>query len=143
LYVESSGMLAILLDEPTAAGIRAVLDRDALWLSARHSIVEVRRNLARVLDPDDAAAKRVEFTAYWERTQVIELDAEVCTSAAELAERTGLRTLDALHLAAAQRGGAAGIVMLTLDRRLWLAARSIGMATSDVAGFVADTGASV
>jgi len=135
LYIESSAMLAVLMKEPTAADVRTVLDGDRLWLSARHTLVEVRRNIARSLEPDDASAARVEFAAYWGRTQVIELDADTGDLAADLAERTGVRTPDALHLAAAQRGGGSGIVMLTLDRRLWDAARSIGMSTSDVAGF--------
>lgn len=39
---------------------------------------------------------------------------------------TGTRTLDALHLAAAERAGGSALRFLTFDMRLAQAARSIG-----------------
>lgn len=71
---------------------------------------------------------------------VRELDHPLYALAADLAERTRQRTRDALHLAAARRGGDTRMLMLTRDRRLWQAVRSIGMPTSDVPGFAEDAG---
>jgi predicted nucleic acid-binding protein len=50
--------------------------------------------------------------------------------AAELAELTGTRSLDALHLAAAQRAGAPVVRLLTFDVRQATTARSLGWAVA-------------
>jgi predicted nucleic acid-binding protein len=47
--------------------------------------------------------------------------------AAAIAELTGVRTLDALHLAAAQRVGGAAVPFLTFDVRQAQAARGLGL----------------
>jgi uncharacterized protein len=127
-YLDSSALLAVLLDEPTTDRMRALLELDPDWLTGRHTFVEVRRNLARVVSADDLDAARADFAIMWARMQVIELDPVTCDLAAQLAEATGARTLDALHLAAARRIGH-DIPVLTLDRRLGDAARSLGMRT--------------
>jgi predicted nucleic acid-binding protein len=66
-----------------------------------------------------------QFTEDWRRFRLIELDEAVCSAAAELAEQTGARTLDALHLAAALQAGEAALV--TYDRRLGEAAERSGL----------------
>ncbi len=58
-------------------------------------------------------------------SRIVELDAATCELAATVAEQTGVRTLDALHLGAARRLGA-GISFLTFDVRQAEAARSLG-----------------
>jgi uncharacterized protein len=50
-----------------------------------------------------------------------------CDTAAGIAELTGVRALDALHLAAAQRIGGAAVPFLTFDVRQAQAARSLGL----------------
>lgn len=132
VYVDSSGFLAVLLAEPRSDVVRDHLLSDPDWVSARHSLVEVRRNIARLLPPDRADQARTAFAGHWARTTIVDLDSDTCDLAAELAERTGLRTLDALHLAAAQRAGGVETAMLTLDRRLADAARAIGMSVLGV-----------
>lgn len=57
---------------------------------------------------------------------LVELDALTCDMAADIAEVTGARTLDALHLAAAQRVGGPGLPFLTYDVRQARAARDLG-----------------
>lgn len=60
---------------------------------------------------------------------IVEFDQVTCDLAAQLAEATGVRTLDALHLATARRVGGSEMAVLTLDRRLRDAARVLGMPT--------------
>jgi hypothetical protein len=48
---------------------------------------------------------------------LIELDADTCEAASVIAEVTGVRTLDALHLAAAQRAGGSSLPLLAFDLR--------------------------
>lgn len=64
---------------------------------------------------------------------IVELDAGTCELAATIAEQLGVRTLDALHLGAARRLGAA-VRFLTFDVRQAEAARSLGLAVAGAVG---------
>lgn len=57
---------------------------------------------------------------------MVALDDAVCRRAAVFAETIGARTLDALHLAAAEVVGGGAMPFVTFDRRLAGAARSLG-----------------
>ncbi|MEA2217973.1 MAG: uncharacterized protein QOJ35_599 [Solirubrobacteraceae bacterium] len=61
LYVDSSALLKRYVDEPDSDVANALLASDPSLLTARHAIVEVRRNLARLLDERDASAARSAF----------------------------------------------------------------------------------
>jgi uncharacterized protein len=127
LYVDSSALLKRYVDEPDSNAAESLLRSDSSLLTARHTVVEVRRNVARLLDEPDAAAMRSAFMQDLEDLSIVELDAATCESAAAIAEVTGARTLDALHLAAAQRIGGAAVPFLTFDLRQAQAARSLGL----------------
>jgi predicted nucleic acid-binding protein len=127
LYVDSSALLKRYVDEPDSAAADALLRSDPSLITARHTSVEVRRNLARVLGGRDLAEARADFARDLRALSIIELDEQTCDAAADLAEVTGVRTLDALHLAAAQRVGGAAVPFLTFDVRQAQAARSLGL----------------
>lgn len=128
LYVDSSALLKRYIDEPDSDAAEALLASDPSLLTARHTIVEVRRNLARTLDERDAGAARVAFAEDVRAFSIVELDEITCEAAASIAEVTGVRTLDALHLAAARRvGGGTAVSFLTFDVRQAQAARSLGL----------------
>jgi predicted nucleic acid-binding protein len=57
---------------------------------------------------------------------VVTVDDATCRRAAELGVATGARSLDAIHLAAAQRAGGRSISIVAFDVRLAHAARSLG-----------------
>ena len=126
-YVNSSALLKRYVDEADSADADALLRADNALLTARHTIVEVRRNLARLLSGRDLASARAAFAEDLRSISIIELDEATCDSAALIAESTGARTLDALHLAAAQRVSAPGVGFLTFDLRQAQAARAIGL----------------
>jgi predicted nucleic acid-binding protein len=127
VYVDASAMLKVYVEEPGSAEARRLLADPTAWTTGRHTRVEVRRNLARLLDGATYHAYRSWFDDHWIDTTVIELSDVVCERAGELAERTGARTLDALHLGAASAAGADdGLPLVTFDRRLAGAARSLG-----------------
>lgn len=128
LYVDSSALLKRYVDEPDSEAAEGLLRSDPALLTARHTIVEVRRNLARLLDETDAAAARPRFIQDLLAFSIVEVDEVTCETAAGIAEMTGVRTLDALHLAAAQRvGGGPAVPFLTFDLRQAQAARSLGL----------------
>lgn len=126
LYVDSSALLKRYVEEPDSEAADELLRSDPSLLTARHTVVEVRRNLARVLAERDAGEARSAFLGDLEALSLIELDATTCERAAAIAEVTGVRSLDALHLAAAQRAGGAAVPFLTFDVRQAQAARALG-----------------
>ena len=74
----------------------------------------------------DLTAARRQFERDWANTAVVELTHEVCEAAAELAEVTGARSLDALHLGAAKVVGGGALPIVTFDLRQAQAARALG-----------------
>lgn len=126
LYVDSSALLKRYVDEPGSDLANRLLRSDPSLVTARHTVVEVRRNLARLLPGQDAVAARSRFALDLEVLALIEVDAQTCDMAASIAESTGVRTLDALHLAAAQRIGGPAVPFLTFDLRQAQAARMLG-----------------
>jgi predicted nucleic acid-binding protein len=127
LYVDSSALLKRYVDEPDSDLADSLLRSDPTLLTARHTIVEVRRNLARLLDGRGLATARSAFAVDLEVLSIVELDEVTCEAAATVAEVTGVRTLDALHLAAAQRVGGPAVPFLTFDARQAQAARGLGL----------------
>ena len=126
LYIDASALLKHYVDEPDRDRFEELFASDPVRLTGRHSVVEVRRNLARLLDVRAAATMRAAFADDLRTLYVVELDAVLCEDAAGVAELTGVRTLDALHLAAARRAGD-GVTLLTFDIRQAQAARSLGL----------------
>lgn len=128
--MDSSALLKRYVDEADSEACERQLLSDPVWLTGRHTLVEVRRNLARMLAGAALEAAREELAGDWRRFNVVELDELTCDIAADIAEATGARSLDALHLAAATRVGKGGLVVLTYDLRQAQAARALGFAVA-------------
>jgi uncharacterized protein len=123
-YVDSSAVVKLYVQEPDSEHAASLLAEP--WAAGRHTLVEVRRALVQALEGDELMLARHRFSKDWTATSVIELDEASCERAAELAESTGARALDALHLAAAEKAGGGELPIVTFDRRLAEAARSLG-----------------
>jgi uncharacterized protein len=127
VYVDASALLKLYVEETQSREAHRILVDPSTWTTARHTLVEVRRNLATLLTGSGLATFRRWFEHDWTELTVIEPNEAICARAAELAEFTGVRTLDALHLGAAYAAGAEdGLPIVTFDRRLADAARSLG-----------------
>ena len=126
LYADSSALLKRYVDEPDSELADSILRSDQSLVTARHTIVEVRRNLARLLTERDLAKARAAFTEDLAAFGIVALDEVTCEGAAAIAEVTGVRTLDAMHLSAAQRVGGPAVTFLTFDARQAQAARTLG-----------------
>lgn len=127
LYVDTSALLKRYVDEPESSSCEELLLADPTWITGRHTLVETRRNLSRLLRDRPLAIAREYFERDWARMHIVALDTRTCELAATIAETLGARSLDALHLAAATRVGASGVVFLTYDLRQAQAARALGM----------------
>lgn len=124
--MDASAFVKLYVTEAESDECAEVMKADQVWIAGRHAFVEVRRTLDRVLDGDRFTEAKRRFASHWARTTIVELDQVTVEMAAELAEVTKVRSLDALHLAAARRTGRAAISFLTYDLRLAQAARSLG-----------------
>lgn len=127
-YVDSSALVKRYIREPDSEQGHRLLAADPDWLTAAVTEVEVRRVLAIRLHSVALNEARSDFLRDWERMSVVALDATTLGQAADLAERTRLRSLDAIHLAAFMRAGSRSTRLLTFDVRLAAAARSLGWA---------------
>lgn len=125
LYADSSALLKRYVDEEDSETAVDLLGSDTTLVTGRHTVVEVRRNLARLLSGTALTETRRAFASDLDAFSIVELDAATCELAATIAEQTGVRTLDALHLGAARRLGTA-ISFLTFDVRQGQAARGLG-----------------
>jgi hypothetical protein len=126
LYADSSALIKRYVAEDDSEAADAVLLADPEWVTGRHTFVEVTLAIHRRLGDAERRVAVEAFERDWERTYVVALDDAVCRRAAELGIATGARSLDALHLAAAERAGGRSLPIVTFDVRLGHAARSLG-----------------
>ena len=126
LYIDSSAFLKRYVAGADSASCDRILRSDPTWVTARHTWVEVIRNLHALVERSEGTRLENAFRSDWRRTHVVELDRSTCERAADLAKVHGVRTLDALHLAAAQRLGHSSVPFVTYDVRQAQAARAIG-----------------
>lgn len=126
LYLDASALLKRYVAEPGSDLIEAALLGDDVWVAGNHSYVEVAIALHRRLDGAALTAGTNRFQRDWESIRVVTLDDRLCRRAADLGVQQRLRTLDALHLAAAERAGGTELTFVTFDARLADAARSMG-----------------
>ena len=120
VYVDTSALGRVLLDEPDRRRIERALETFDDQVSSRLLRVELRRLALRegLLSADAVLA----------RITLVPLDAAIL-AAAETIAPAGVATLDAIHLASAVRLAADGELdaVLTFDRRLAEGARHHGL----------------
>jgi predicted nucleic acid-binding protein len=126
LYVDSSALIKRYVVEDGSDLAEAVLLADTEWVTGRHTFVEVMLAIHRRLGDTERGVAMAAFERDWDRTFVVALDDAVCRRAAEFGVATGARSLDALHLASADRAGGRSVPIVTFDVKLGLAARAIG-----------------
>ncbi|MEO7196069.1 MAG: type II toxin-antitoxin system VapC family toxin [Pseudonocardiaceae bacterium] len=122
LYIETSAAAKLLVEEPASGRLATLLDKaagqDDTLFSSMLLETELRRLAVRVELPQAAV------TQLLERFDLVETDRSLYREAGLLPGRH-LRSLDALHLAAALRVGAD--VMVTYDHRQADAANTAGL----------------
>ncbi len=127
LYVDSSALIKRYVDEPDSDSAMLLLQSDPVLVTSWITVVEVRRNLARLLDGGERRAALRAAEGDFDAMALMTCDAAVATAAASIAETLGARSLDALHLASAQRLMIESLGFVTFDLRQGQAARSLGL----------------
>lgn len=124
VYLDSSALVKLVVREPESRALRAYLRREPERLSCGLARTEVLRAL-RPLGP-----AAVEMARRLLRTiDLVRLD-DTLLDAAGMLEPLTLRSLDAIHLAAAQLVAPALRAVVTYDRRMADAAAALGFAVA-------------
>jgi predicted nucleic acid-binding protein len=124
LYLDASALVKRYVAEPGSDTVRDVMDRAEGWFMCRVGFVETVRAVGLSAGRAAAATVRGEWPAFG----VIEVDQTLVEDAAKLAIARELRSLDALHLAAALMLPRDDLILATWDRRLHTAAGAEGLA---------------
>ena len=126
IYVDTSALLKRYLDEPDSDDAERLLAADPVLVTSWVTLVEARRNVARVASGSTLAGLRARITKDLDMFALVSTDEVVASLAADVAEQTGVRSLDAIHLGSAMRLRVPGLSYLTFDVRQAQAARSLG-----------------
>jgi predicted nucleic acid-binding protein len=119
-YLDTSAFVKLVMREPETHALRAWL-RSRSWTSAALLRVEAERAAARI-GPEALRATRQRLLS----VPLIRLSNAVLGPAASI-EPAELRTLDAVHLAAAMRLGHDLTCVVTYDQQMEAAARAVGL----------------
>lgn len=102
--LDTTALLGRFLSGPHRQVVVDVMTSDPVWCASALALAEALPLVDRVTDnPVDRDRLRRAIRDDWERTHVVPVDALCLDRAAELAREQPLRTVDALHLAAADR----------------------------------------
>jgi uncharacterized protein len=123
LYLDASALVKRYVAEEGSETLIAAMAAAAGWATCRIGYVETARAVG--LAAGRAAVRRL--GADWPSFEVVEVDASLAEHAAELAFTEELRSLDALHLAAALLIASGELTLATWDARLHRAAQSQGL----------------
>ena len=126
LYVESSALLKRYVAEPDSDTAILLMDSEPTLCTSRLTVVEVRRNLTRLLEGSVLERTRRTLLEDLKSFHLIAIGDDTLQDAARIAEETLCRSLDAIHLAAARRASP-NTTLLTFDLRQAKAAGAIGM----------------
>lgn len=104
LALDTSAVLGRYLSGPHRAVVVSAMAADQVWCASALARAEALGMVDRVCDlPTDGDRVRRVLRDDWERIHVVPLDQRCLDRAAELTREQPLRTVDALHLAAADR----------------------------------------
>jgi predicted nucleic acid-binding protein len=104
IALDTTGLLSRYLDGPTRPLVMEAMDRDHDWCASALALSEALMLVDRLGDdPGRTDDLRRALRDDWERINVVPVDQLCLDRAAELGRTQPLRTVDAIHLAAADR----------------------------------------
>lgn len=128
VYVDSSVLVSALFDEEQSAIARDALRWQEIFYVSWLTFVEVRRKIASDAKVEEIQRVKSEFNERLLQIQMAEIGRPDWRLAAEIAESTLLKSLDALHLAVASNLELQNLTFLTFDKKQAEVARQLGFA---------------
>ncbi|HEX5467028.1 MAG TPA: type II toxin-antitoxin system VapC family toxin [Candidatus Limnocylindrales bacterium] len=132
LFLDTSALVKRYVAEPGSALVARRMEGDPEWVVSAVASTEARITLCRLgFDEGDGTGVWARLREDLKRCLIVPLDQACLDRAADIGCRFGIRTLDALHLAAAERLPRP-LAMITFDRRQARAARSMDLPVEGV-----------
>ena len=103
-----------------------MISADLVLVTSWLTFVEVRKAVSRALEGPDLAAAHRALTEDFDKMAVVAPDVLTWQAAADIVDALKIRSLDAIHLACAQRLRVKNLRFITFDLRQAIAARSLG-----------------
>jgi uncharacterized protein len=137
VYFDTSAIVPIVIDEPSSLAASRLWDDADRVVSSRLVYAEGRAALAmaRRLDRVDDQGLRSalqDLESLYQQLDIVEVTESLVRDAGSLAEQFALRGYDAVHLASAHLVHDPDLVIAAGDQNLLTAARTLGMATSNL-----------
>ena len=114
-FVDSSALVKRYVKEDDAQFAVSLIDADEVIVTSWLSLVEVRKAISRLLIGSDLTLARNAIIEDFDKIALISLDAITWHTAADIADALGVRSLDAVQLACAQRLRIQGLRFITFD----------------------------
>jgi len=127
-YVDSSALLKRYVSEPDSEFAISLIDADEVLATSWLTVVEVRRALSQLLHGNELTSALQVVHDDIERMSLVLPDATTWLAAADIAAALSVRSLDAVHLACAQRLRIPSLRFVTFDVRQAVAGRALGFA---------------
>ena len=127
-YVDSSALLKRYVSEPDSEFAISLIDADEVLATSWLTVVEVRRALSQLVHGNELTSALQVVHDDIERMAMVLPDAITWQSAADIAAALSVRSLDAVHLACAQRLRIPSLRFVTFDVRQAVAGRALGFA---------------
>ncbi|HZJ10669.1 MAG TPA: type II toxin-antitoxin system VapC family toxin [Trueperaceae bacterium] len=125
LYLDASALVKRYVKEEGSDLVRSAMEEASSWAMCRVGYVETARAVSLAYGRDAVT----QIDEDWPSFNVVEVDQDLTEKAAEIAFSSGLRSLDALHMASALTLPAQDLQVATWDVRLLDAARAAGLHT--------------
>ena len=127
-YIDSSALIKRYVREPDSAYAASLIDVDDVLATSWLTVVEVRRTLSKLLQAADLTKALHVLNDDIERMALVLPDSTAWLAAAEIGAAMNVRSLDAVHLACAQRLRVPSLRFVTFDVRQAVAGRALGFA---------------
>jgi len=125
-YIDTSALVKLYIAEADSSDALRYLRADPVLVTSWLTVVELRRTLARALSGADLQSSLRASEADLDAMALVNPEERVWRSAADIAMETGVRSLDAIHLASARILEIDDLTFCTFDLRLGQAARHVG-----------------
>ncbi len=130
LFLDSSALVKRYNPESGTDFVIAAMTNDGAWAASWLAYPESRRAICREdTDPAVREQRDLRFRTEWASIDRVPIDIALLERAGEISCQHATRTLDAIHLAAAERLPL-GLIFMTFDERQAAAARALGFAVA-------------
>lgn len=126
-YFDSSVIVSSILDETKSTEARSLITGADIRMTSPLSLLETRRAIKFAHESTEPKRVRRNWNNMMNTFFFVGGSNDMWHRAADIADLTGVKSLDAIHLAAAAFLKVEGLQFVTFDRKQALAARSLGL----------------